>query len=395
MTGQPMTGGFCVAGLGVTAQGLRMGIPARALRREALELALADAGLRRRDVDGYIGTSGEMFDDVRHLGLAPRFAWTMQAGGATATWSVLNAMSAIRTGQAQIVACGYGATPSSRSARAGGPAGPAKGSAGGYGALGYGYPMLYGMVGAASAHALHARRHMHRYGTTTEHLGAVAVAQRAHAALRPGTLGYGQPITLADHHASPMIVEPFRRLDCCRDTDGGVVLLITTAERARDLPSRPVHVLGAGTGHNLRNWWTGQVFDQHDDIEPAARTAFGQAGLTVDDVDVACLYDPFTISPIMQLEAYGFCGPGEGGPFVAAGETGLGGKIPTNTGGGQLSGYYATGFTAVVEGVSQLRGGGGGTQVAGAEVALVSGHGGNGGIQNTWSHATLLLGADR
>jgi acetyl-CoA acetyltransferase len=384
-----MTADFCVAGLGVTAQGVRLGIPARALRREALELALADAGLRRPDVDGYIGTSSEVFDDVRHLGLAPGFAWTMQAGGATATWSVLNAMSAIRAGQAQVVACVYGAAPSSRTARL------ADGSAGGYGSFGYGYPMLYGMVGAASAHALHARRHMHRYGTTTEHLGAVAVAQRAHAALRPGTLGYGQPITLEDHHASPMIVDPFRRLDCCRDTDGGVVLLITTAERARDLRSRPVHVLGVGTGHNLRNWWTGDVYDKHDDIEPAARTAFGQAGLTVDDVDVACLYDPFTISPIMQLEAYGFCGPGEGGPFVAAGETGPGGKIPTNTGGGQLSGYYATGFTAVVEGVVQMRGDGGATQVTKAEVALVSGHGGNGGVQNTWSHATLLLGADR
>jgi acetyl-CoA acetyltransferase len=384
-----MTAGFCVAGLGVTAQGVRLGIPARALRREALELALADAGLRRRDVDGYIGTSGETFDDVRHLGLAPGFAWTMQAGGATATWSVLNAMSAIGTGQAQVVACVYGAAPSSRTARL------ADGSTGGYGSYGYGYPMLYGMVGAASAHALHARRHMHRYGTTTEHLGAVAVAQRAHAALRPGTVGYGQPITLEDHHASPMIVDPFRRLDCCRDTDGGVVLLITAAERARDLRSRPVHVLGAGTGHNLRNWWTGDVYDNHDDIEPAARTAFGQAGLTVGDVDVACLYDPFTISPIMQLEAYGFCGPGEGGPFVAAGETGPGGKIPTNTGGGQLSGYYATGFTAVVEGVVQMRGDGGATQVTKAEVALVSGHGGNGGVQNTWSHATLLLGADR
>jgi len=170
---------------------------------------------------------------------------------------------------------------------------------------------------------------------------------------------------------------------------------VTTVERARALRGKAVDILGVGTGQNLRNWWTGDVYDLHDDIAPAARTAFGQAGVTVDDVDVACLYDPFTISPLMQLEAYGFCGPGEGGPFIAAGETGLGGKIPTNTGGGQLSGYYATGFTAVVEGILQMRGDGGATQVANAEVALVSGHGGNAGIQNTWSHATLLLGAHR
>jgi acetyl-CoA acetyltransferase len=385
--------GFAIAGLGVSRQGRKLGVPARALRREALELALADAGLTRADVDGYIGTSGDVFDDVRHLGLSPGFAWTMQAGGATATWSVLNATGAILNGQADVVACVYGATPSSGTARL--ASGNTSSEPRGYGAYFYGYPSLYGMVGAASAHALHARRHMHRYGTTSEHLGAVAVAQRAHAAVRPGTIGYGQPITLADHQASPMIVDPFRRLDCCRDTDGGVVLLVTTAERARDLRPPAVRVLGIGTGHNLRNWWTGDVYDLHDDIAPAKATAFGQAGLTVDDVDVASFYDPFTISVIMQLEAYGFCGPGEGGPFVAAGETRLGGKIPSNTGGGQLSGYYATGFTAVVEGLLQMRGEAGATQVEGAEVALVSGHGGNGGIQNTWSHATMLLGVDR
>jgi acetyl-CoA acetyltransferase len=385
----PSDTGFSIAGLGVTRQGRNLQVPARALRREALELALDDAGLVRADIDGYIGTSSEMFEDVRHLGLAPGFIWAMNAGGATATWAILNAMGAIRSGQAEIVAVAYGATPSSPSAS------PTNGRSGGYGAFGYGYPMMYGMVGAAAAHALHARRHMYRYGTTSEHLGAVAVTQRAYAALRPGTLGFGQPITMEDHHASPMIVDPFRRLDCCRDTDGGVVLLITTEERAGDLASPGVSVLGVGTGHNLRNWWTGEVYDLHDDIAPAAATAFGQAGLTVDDVDVACLYDPFTISPIMQLEAYGFCGPGEGGPLVAAGETALNGKIPTNTGGGQLSGYYATGFTAVVEGLLQLRGQGGATQVPGAQVALVSGHGGNAGVQNTWSHATLLLGTTR
>jgi acetyl-CoA acetyltransferase len=192
-----------------------------------------------------------------------------------------------------------------------------------------------------------------------------------------------------------MIVDPFRLLDCCRDTDGGVAVIVTSLERARDLRATPVVVLGAGTGHNIRNWWTGDVYDQHDDIAPAAATAFGQAGITVADVDVAALYDPFTISVIMQLEAYGFCAPGEGGPFVASGATALDGAIPTNTGGGQLSGFYATGFTAVVEGLRQIRRESEATQVADAQVALVSGHGGNGGVQNTWAHATMLFGVDR
>jgi acetyl-CoA acetyltransferase len=382
-------GRFAVAGLGVTAQGPRLGRSPRDLRRDALELALADSGLARHDVDGYIGTSGEVFDDIRHLGLAPGFAYTMQSGGATATWSVLNAIGAILTGQADVVACVYGAAPTAPRSRR------ADGTTGGYGTYAYGYPRLYGFVGAGVSHALHARRHMHRYGTTSEHLGAVAVAQRAHASVRPGTIGYGQPITLADHQASRLVTEPFRLLDCCRDTDGGVAVIVTSLERARDLDAVPAVVLGVGTGHNVRNWWTGEVYDLHDDIAPARATAFGQAGIDVGAVDVASLYDPFTISVIMQLEAYGVCPPGEGGPFVASGATRLDGAIPTNTGGGQLSGFYATGFTALAEGLRQIRGEGGATQVPGAQVALVSGHGGNGGVQNTWAHATIVLGADR
>jgi acetyl-CoA acetyltransferase len=384
-----ISGRFAVAGLGVTEQGLRLGIPARELGRQALELALDDAGLQRHDIDGCIGTSSVTFEDARYLGLAPGFSWSMQSGGATAIWSIVNAVGAILTGQAEVVLCLYASAPTGPGIRR------VDGTTGGYGSYAYGYPSMYGMIGAASAHALHARRHMHHFGTTSEHLGAVAVTQRAHAAVRPGTLGYGRPITLDDHQRSRLVVEPFRLLDCCRDTDGGVAVLVTSMERARDLRRAPVAVLGLGTGHNLRNWWTGDVYDRHDDIGPAARTAFGQAGLQIADVDVAALSDPFTISVIMQLEAYGFCGPGEGGPFVADGGTGLDGAIPTNTGGGQLSGFYATGFTAIVEALRQMRGEGGATQVPGAQVALVSGHGGNGGIQNTWAHATMLLGAAR
>jgi acetyl-CoA acetyltransferase len=388
VTASAVGGRFAIAGLGVTEQGLRLGRPSRDLRREALELALADAGLNRRDVDGYIGTSSEAFDDIRHLGLAPGFSYTMQSGGATATLSILNAIGAILTGQASTVVCMYGVAISGGTTRV-------DGSKGGYGTFAYGYPRLYGFIGAGMTHALHARRHMHRYGTTSQHLGAVAVAQRAHASVRPGTLGFGRPITLEDHQNSRLVVDPFRLLDCCRDTDGGVCVIVTSIERARDLRSTPAVVLGIGTGHNMRNWWTGDVYDLHDDIEPAKQKAFEQAGITVDDIDVAALYDPFTISVIMQLEAYGFCAQGEGGPFVASGATSLGGAIPTNTGGGQLSGFYATGFTAVVEGLRQIRRESGATQVPNAQLALVSGHGGNGGIQNTWAQATMVLGVDR
>ena len=355
----------------------------------ALEAALADAGLAPKDVDGVIGSSADMFEDIRYLGLAPKFAYTMQTGGATPAWSIINAMGAIATGQADVVACLYGAAPT------GGYLRRADGTIGGFGNFGFGYGSLYGLIGAPGAHALHARRHMDRYGTTSRQFGAVAVDLRANAAVRPGTIGYGQPITIDDHQASRPIVDPLRLLDCCRDTDGGVCVLVCSTDRARDLAGRHVTVLGAGTGHQIRNWWTGEMYDLHDDIAPAAATAFGQAGLELADVDVASLYDPFTFSVIMQLEAYGFCGPGEGGPFVEAGGIRVGGAIPTNTGGGQLSGFYCTGFTPIVEGIRQLRGDGGATQVDGAEVALVSGHGGHGGVQGSSTHVTLLLGADR
>jgi acetyl-CoA acetyltransferase len=387
--GAPISGNFAVAGLGVTAQGRHLGVPQRELRRRALDLALEDAGLARHQLDGYIGTSSEMFDDIRYLGIAPIVAYTMQAGGATPIWSMINAIGAIATGQATIVACVYGSAPTAAQLVR------ADGTRGGYGNFGYGYGRMYGLVGAAGAHALHARRHMHRYGTTSRQLGAVAVTQRAHASVRPGTIGFGQPITIEDHQASRLVVDPLRLLDCCRDTDGGVAVLVTSTERARDLRSKTVAVLGVGSGHNIRNWWTGEAFDHHDDVAPAKEKAFGQAGLTAADVDVAALYDPFTISVIMQLEAYGFCPPGDGGPLVESGATRLDGAIPTNTGGGQLSGFYATGFTAITEGIRQMRGEGGATQVPGAEVALVSGHGGNGGVQNTWVHAAMLLGVNR
>jgi acetyl-CoA acetyltransferase len=374
-----------IVGVGVTRQGRDLGIPERELRREAVDLALSDAGLRRADLDGYIACHGGVaFEDLRYLGLGPLFSWSLASGGATAIAALIAARGVLAIGQARHVALCYGFAPSAF--RAEGGAGK------GLGGYSYGYPALYGMLGAATSHALHAQRHMHLYGTTSEQLGAVAVTQRAYAAARPGTLGYERPITIGDHQRSRMICEPLRLLDCCRDTDGGVCVIVTTRERARDLRGEAVRVLGTGTGHNIRNWYDKSVYGHHDDIEPARVRAFGEAGIGLDAVDVAALYDPFTISVVMQLEEYGFCKPGEGGPFVAAGEAGPGGRIPTNTGGGQLSGYYATGFTAMVEGILQLRGQAGATQVGGAEVALVSGHGGNGGVQNTWAHATALLG---
>lgn len=376
-----MRGSYAIAGMGVTAQGVNLGLEARELRAQAVDLALKDAGLERAAIDGYIRAHIER-EDLRYMGLSPNFSVSMMTGGATPAFSLLTAMALIESGQAEVVACVYGEAHSSRAARGGQP----------IGAIGYGYPVLYGLLGAAATHAFHARRHMHLYGTTSEHLGAVAVTQRDYALNRPGTMGYGQAITLEDHQASPMIADPFRRLDCTRDTDGGVAILVTRAERAKQLHKKPVYILGGGTGHNIVNWHNGMVFENHDNIAPAKERAFRQAGMTLQDVDMAQLYDPFTISPLMQLEAYGFVPEGQGGPFYAEGGARKDGLIPTNTGGGQISAYYTTGFTGVIEAVTQLRGEAGEGQLKKANTALVSGHGMNAGVQNTWAHATLILG---
>ena len=376
-----MRGACAIVGLGVTAQGIGLGFESRELRAQAVDLALADARLERDAIDGYIHCHVER-EDLRYMGLAPNFSVAMMTGGATPVFSVLTAIGMILSGQAEMVACVYGQAQSARAARGGQP----------IGAHAYGYPALYGLIGAASTHALHARRHMHLYGTTSRHLGAVAVTQRAYAVSRPGTLGYGKPITLDDHQASPMIADPFRRYDCTRDTDGGAAVLVTTAARARAMRADAVYILGGGTGHNIANWHRGTVYENHDHVLPAKSRALEQAGLRLSDLHMAQLYDPFTISPLMQLEAYGFVPEGQGGPFYAEGGAGPDGPIPTNTGGGQLSAYYTTGFTGVIEAVLQLRGRAGAGQLKRADTALVSGHGMNAGVHNTWAHATLILG---
>jgi acetyl-CoA acetyltransferase len=379
-----LRGQFAIGGFGLTEQGLRLGRTSRDLRADALQRALDDAGLERAAIDGYIHCWVER-EDLRYLGLSPNFSLQLQTGGATPGASILTALGLIAAGQAEVVACVYGIAITRGFVRGGQ-------SMKNIGAFGYGYPSLYGMMGAASAHALHARSHMERYGTTSEHLGAVAVTQRDYAVNRPGTLGYGKPLTLEEHQASPLIVDPFRRYDCTRDTDGGACVLVMSAQRARSLKSKPVYLLGGGMGHNIQNWHNGTVFEHHDNIAPAKARAFAMAGMTLEDIDIAQLYDAFTISVIMQIEEYGFVPAGQGGPFVAEGGIRADGLIPTNTGGGQLSAYYTTGFTGIAEAIMQLRGTAGAGQLPGVSTALVSGHGLNAGIQNTWAHVTLILG---
>jgi acetyl-CoA acetyltransferase len=223
---------------------------------------------------------------------------------------------------------------------------------------------------------------MHLYGTTQDQLGAVAVAQRRWANLNPDAQMHDRPLTLDEYRASRWIVEPFHVMDCCLVSNGGLAVIVTSAERARSLRKPPVYIWGMGQGH--------LGGDPSDTLSSGAvlakEPAFSMAGIGLRDVDVVELYDCYTFTVLVTLEDYGFCPKGEGGPFVAEHHTGPGGRLALNTGGGQLSSFYMWGMTPVSEAVIQVRGDGGARQAARHDVALVSG---NGGVLST--HSTLVL----
>ena len=351
---------------------------------EAVRLAVADAGLRLGDVDGLLtssGVSGGISIDLqRDLGLTDlRLLSHMQAYGSTAGAMVQFASMAVQSGMASVVACVFADSPLQPERSAGAAYGSRR-AAGWWGLLG-----ASGVVGANPMYALAARRHMERYGTTSEQLGHIAVAQRAWAALNPAAQ-LREPITLADHQASRWIVEPFHLLDCCLVSNGGIAVIVTTADRAASLAQPPVHVLGWAQAHPGRYLRRDPDFGLVSGAASAGPAALAMAGLDLADVDVVELYDCYTFTVLLTLEDYGFCPKGEGGPFVASGVLGPAGKLRLNTGGGQLSGYYMWGMTPLSEAVMQARGQAGARQAAEHDVVLVSG---NGGVLD--HHATLVL----
>jgi acetyl-CoA acetyltransferase len=240
---------------------------------------------------------------------------------------------------------------------------------------GWGDPWgIWGMFSAAANSAIGARRHMELYGTTSEHLAAVAVTCRHHASLNPNAVRR-TPMTIDDHHNSRMIVDPLRRDDCCLITDGAVAIIVTSAERAKSLRKPPVNIWGMGQAHTLQtiandDWW----YLPHQ--KQAVAAAYEMAGVGPGDIDVAEFYDNFTIAVLLWLEHAGFCGPGEAGPWIEGGEKiRLGGDLPVNTAGGNLSESYMQGWLHIVEGVRQIRGECGERQVPNAELCLVTGRG--------------------
>src|SRR5262245_7256703 len=384
-----LKGRTAIVGLGLTPMGRVYDSP-MGFAVEAVRLALADAGLERRDLDGLLLNPGIAWSDAamgsfalqQALGLHDvRLSSTMNAGGATAAAMVQHAALAVDAGLATTVACVFSDAPLKPPKPAAVDGKKAGGSAAAYG-FARGLNAAYGQFGVNALYALVAKRHMERYGTTNDDLGAVAVAERAWANRNPAAQFSDAALTLDDYHRSRWIVEPFHLLDCCLVSNGGAAVIVTSAERARDLRQPPVYLWGFGQGHP-----GGDPIDTLTSGAPLAKqTAFAMAGIDTADVDVAELYDCYTFTVLVTLEDYGFCPKGESGRFVRDGTIGPGGRLPVNTGGGQLSSFYMWGMTPVSEGVIQARGQGGERQVADHDIVLVSG---NGGILST--HSTLVL----
>ncbi len=378
-----------VVGVGNSRLGKVPGVSSLDLIVEAMRNAIEESGVNPKDIDGVLCRGP---DDIyshhqmvgERLGINARFSTTLTNGGASQILSVALAVMAIRHGLASTVICGYGRdawsrTHANEAARVRNETRPPS-------QLPREFGPEYGYYGAAATHAFGATRHMHLYGTTKEHFGRIAVDFREHA-LRNPQAQMKQPLSLQEYHAQRSIVRPFGLFDCSLRSDAAGAILVTSRERARDLRQRPVVIKGFGTHNNLKGW-----FADDNMVVTAAKqsgeTAYKMAGLGPRDIDTAQIYDCFTYMVLTQLEDYGFCKKGEGGEFVASGALRLDGALPTNTSGGQLSEAHAEGVLQIVEGVRQLQGVYGvERQVKDAEIALVSGHGGN-----QVCHSTLILG---
>jgi len=356
-----------LAGVGYAPFSRDSGVSTLSLAVDAITAALDDAGLTVDDVDGLathrVGDSTPPWVVAPSLGLDDVRWYLDQFGGGSVSHAIVGqAAAACALGLADVIVC-YRAINARSEFRMGATG---RGSSPTWGAQ---YQAPYGYFAPPQQFAMMARAHMTRYGTSTDHFAQVAVQQRANAVLNPRALRR-EPITADDHAASRWVVEPFRLLDCCLETDAACAVVVTSAERARDLRKPPVAITAAawGGGHMFVN--EGRRDLTVTGAAALAPRLYAMAGLGPGDIDVAELYDCFTYSVIVQLEDYGFCAKGEGGPFVASGATARGGTLPVNTHGGFLSEGYVHGLNHLAEAVQQVRGEAGERQVPGVEVAL-------------------------
>jgi acetyl-CoA acetyltransferase len=357
-----LAGQAAIAGIGATEFSKDSGRSELRLAAEAVRAALADAGLEPSDVDGLTSFTQDTNTEAavaREVGIPSlSFFSRIHYGGGAACATIQQAAMAVATGVADVVVC-YRAFNERSGQRFGqvmtGLAGAPTSS--GVDAS-WSYPM--GLSTPAGWVAMVARRYMHEYGATSEDFGRVAVADRKHAATNPNAWFYGKPITLEDHQASRMVVDPLHLLDCCQESDGGVAIVVTSPERARDLAHPPVVIEAAAQGSGADQFTMTSYYrnglGELPEMKIVADQLWKQSGLTTDDIQVAVIYDHFTPFVLVQLEELGFCPRGEARHFIADGAIEMGGRLPINPHGGQLGEAYIHGMNGIAEGVRQMRG---------------------------------------
>jgi len=377
---------IAIVGVGESEIGRVPGMSGLGLNAQAAKRALDDAGLQVSDIDGVLTAYSFtepyfMLGSVicEYLGLKPRFNASLIAGGASPAVMLNHAAAAIASGQAETVLVCAGENRATGQTRDAAVAS----------LMAVGHPYFEQPYGTSipGFYAMIAQRHMHVYGTTREQMAAVAVNTREHALLHPNA-HMKKPLTMEEVLEAKPIADPLGMFDCCLISDAGGAFIVTSAERAADLKCKPVYLQGIGEYHTHEHLMCAPSLTDFGATQ-SGRIAYEMAGLEPRDIDVAELYDCFTIVPIIELEELGFCEPGEGGAFFAVGHARIGGVLPVNTHGGMLSHAHAGaagGLFGIVEAVRQLRGGLGPRQVEGAEVALVHNEG---GILS--SHCTVIL----
>ena len=387
------SGKAAIAGIGATEFSKNSGRSEWWLACEAVLDALADAQIPVEEVDGMALFTMENNPEIavaRALGIPElTFFSRIPHGGGGACAPVMQAAMAVATGVADVVVV-YRAFNERSGHRFG--AGPPPFAYNANTDQEYrNWINPYGLLTPAQQEAFLARRYMHEYGATSADFGAISVLSRKHAANNPKAWFYQRPITLEEHQASKMIADPIRLLDCCQESDGGVALVIVSAERARDLPHPPAVIRAGAQGIgpqqiSMSSYYRDDI-DAMPEVELVARQMWAQAGIGPDRIDAAILYDAFTPMVLLQLEEYGFCDRGEARHFIADGHLELDGRLPVNTNGGQLGEGYIHGVNGIAEGVRLIRGTSVNQPAKRLDHVLVTGG-------SPVPHSALILGSD-
>ena len=351
-----------IVGIGATEFSKDSGRSEMRLAVEAVSAALTDCGIEPDAVDGMVTFTADTNPEIeiaRNLGIGElRFFSRIHHGGGAACGTIHQAAMAVASGAADVVVC-YRAF-NERSGHRFGAGVQSRAPLANAESAHFSWYAPFGLLTPAQWVAMFARRYMHEFGATSADFGRVSVADRRHAATNPAAFFYKQPITLEDHQASRWIVEPLHLLDCCQESDGGQALVITSLERARDLPQRPAVIRaaaqGSGRDQEMMTSYYRESISGLPEMGLVARQLWATSGLGPDAIQTAVIYDHFTPFVLCQLEEFGFCGRGEAKDFIANGNIELGGRLPINTNGGQLGEAYIHGMNGVAEGVRQIRG---------------------------------------